>query len=362
VQRLKYGFLLLTLSLALIFAGNFLAQGALGLSLLLNQLVGPIAIFILVALSIRLRVSRVYSLRNFLLTVASVQTGVALMVSLGLVPQPFVNEFSNYGWYSSEFFQRQMGTMDHPLALSLLLVASITLLASVRRPAVQVFLASWFMVGIFLTQSRTGLVLGAVALAYLLLRPGVRPRTRIMSVATFGIVTALYLNTTLSSGVTSRIAEDNGSGNARIVAFDFFVSQFWTHLLVGEGTYSSYSLTQSNGLVTSLENPFMMFAVDYGLVATVLYFGAMVLIALSATRGALRGSPQAAIIALIVAQTYSSLATESAASAFLWIVLGMASGNLQHASEPDSPATLPTTRAPRQTHGTNLGRVIPGPY
>lgn len=349
VEERKFVFLALASSVALIVVGNFLVQRALGLSLILNQLVAPLALFLLLHLSFALDHSNARRLRNLVLWITSLQVGLALLVYLRFVPQPFVNSFSSNAWYSADGFVRQMGTLDHPLTLSLLLVVSMAFLASLRRTSTQVVLSSWFMVGILLTQSRTGLALGVVVLTYLLLRSGVRPWARLATIVAFGIVASVYLSTTLSSGVSGRIADDNGSGDARLIAVDFFLSRFQDHLLTGTGTYSSYSLTASNGLVTSLENPLLMYAVDYGIVASLLYFSALIALAISVKHRPIQGAKVAALLALLVTQTYSSVATESAASAIVWIALALASANVKE-SRPEPNMSIGVI--PSRLHGS----------
>jgi hypothetical protein len=126
------------------------------------------------------------------------------------------------------------------------------------------------------------------------------------------------------AGVAARVADDTGSSQARALALEYFLSSWSDYAVAGQGIGSSHRVAVQAGLETSFENPLMMYGIDFGLLFAFLYFGSMVVLVLrNGFRNGYPGLALAGVMALVIPQTYSSLATRSAAGIVVWTVLAM---------------------------------------
>jgi hypothetical protein len=229
---------------------------------------------------------------------------------------------STYYWYARNV--RQLGTLDHFLALSLLISLALPLTVNLRRVWVQSLATILLTIGVLLTQSRTGLILAVAGLVFLFFRRSDSFRTKAIALAGGGV---LLVGSNLSSGVGARLANDGGSANVRGEAVSFFVHHIGQFLFVGGGSGSSYATGRNGGLTTSLENPFMMYSVDYGLAITVVYFGVLLTLVVRSfiIRGhVLPGARAAGLFGVCAALTYNSISAETAAATIMWIGVALA--------------------------------------
>ena len=105
-----------------------------------------------------------------------------------------------------------------------------------------------------------------------------------------------------------------------------------------------------------MESPLLMYVLDFGLLVAFMYFGVQLLLALRWKRGltSVPGARAAALFAILSAQTYSSVATESAAGILVWVAVGLVvpttfSENGVASSHVPRPRLLSTTStSPRE--------------
>jgi hypothetical protein len=119
------------------------------------------------------------------------------------------------------------------------------------------------------------------------------------------------------------MADDTGSSEARAKALEYFLSRWSDFAVAGQGIGSSYRVAVQAGLQSSFENPTLMYGVDFGILFAVLYFGSMAVLVVRGFRTGNPGLALAGIMALVIPQTYSSLATRSAGGIIVWTVLAM---------------------------------------
>lgn len=269
------------------------------------------------------------SLAHAVVVIAAFESALALTVWAGLVPQPFATAYATYDYWWTPDFDRALGTLDHPLALAGLLLVATALLGSVRRNTLVVGAAALFLVTIVLTQSRSALALAVVAFLVVLLRrrlPFVANLgLALVSVATLAVV--LVTNPEIASGLTLKLDDDNGSANARVVGLGAFLPIALTDPLVGAGEGSSFEVARTLGLGTSFENPVIMTALDWGLVASLAFVLAqsLVLVGVVRHRGdRVPGAALAAVVVSVYVLTYSSYALASGLGMFVWLLLGLA--------------------------------------
>lgn len=315
---------LIAVVLTIITATAVLRDGSSGLALLVNQIAVPYLLFVWTQFEIRRDTSYARSLAIYLVTLGVLQSFLSLLQwSLG---QTFFysSQMAAYPWFASN--DRQLGTLDHPLTMSLLLSLCIPLTANVKRITLQVPAVVFLLIGILLSQSRTGLALAIVGLLGLVLRKRASTGTRVAGISVIGIGFFIFFQSSLAEGVYLRIEDDNGSSHARSLAIRFFFEDLDQYLFGGGGIGSSYATASSGGLATSLESAFLMYAFDLGLILTVVYFGLQAVLAFRRKAGqeALPGTKTAAFFALLIVQTYSSVATDSAAGVLVWVAVGLA--------------------------------------
>ena len=319
-----------------------------------NQLLGPLSLFFLLGGALLLRPQRAAALRRLLLVIAAVESAVALWESAAGGPLLWLADYQRQYWFT-DGYARSMGTLDHPLTLSLLLSSSVFLLAPVRSWWTTVVLALLLAAGLLTTQSRVGLVVAAIGLGYLLVRSRMHVvgRLGLAVVAVSAAATAYALGA--AADLLARINDDSGSSSARADAFGYFGRHWADHVWTGAGLDSSFERAAEVGLATSFESSLLMYAVDLGLVLTLFYLGWILSVALRATGAPLaRGAVGAALAALLTAQTFSALSGNTAVPALLWTILvlpGFAAalpltGSGSAAGAADAPAreTAPTRR------------------
>ncbi|MCB5274230.1 hypothetical protein BJG92_01760 [Arthrobacter sp. SO5] len=325
VALARHFFLFLTL--ALVMAAAFLAsatsQSGGGFVLLVDQIVVPV-VFCLILLAEANRAGGLVALlRTVILALVAIVCVVAIAQWLTNSFLFYEFGYSNVYWFGRDS-GRWMATLDQPLALSLVIALSAPLVAGLKRIWHQALLLALMVVGVLITQSRMGLAALAVTVAATLLFAKLRVWIKAAMLVGAAAVAAVIMASPLVAGVAARVVDDSGSAQARSLALDYFLSRWSSYALAGEGIGSSYRLANQIGLETSFENPILMYSIDFGLVFALLYFGAM--LAVVVRKGPGNGYPGlmlAGIMAVIMPQTYSSLATRSAAGIIVWTVLAM---------------------------------------
>lgn len=360
---------LLFLVLAVVVIAAFLASvstsTAGGLVVLVDQILIPVLFFLLLLSEASRGGGLVGTLRGALLLFVALACVAAVLQWQAKDVLFYESGYSTQYWYERQS-GRWMGTLDQPLALSLAVSVAAPLVAGLRHKVLQAALLVLLVVGSLITQSRVGIIAVAVsAVAAILLAQG---RVWVKAVMLAGIagVGAAIVSSPLIDGVMARLADDSGSAQAREVALDYFLARWDDYLLGGGGIGTSFRLAFRSGLESSLENPLLMYSVDIGVVAAGLYFGSMlVLVARSGLRLGYPGLALAGVMALVIPQTYSSLATRSAAGILVWTVLAMvviagderreqlrceqAAAALAAAAPGTPPGPRPVTRGPART-------------
>jgi hypothetical protein len=187
------------------------------------------------------------------------------------------------------------------------------------------------------TQSRTGLVMFAIGAIYLVAVSEMRLSGKYLAFVALAGASYLTAGSIIAAGVQDRLVNDTGSTSARSAAWEFFYSHWTDYLLSGNGISSSYLVSRSAGLQTSLESSILMYSVGIGIAFALLYFGVQAIVVLRAgTAGSVKGGTLAGLVLLIFPQTYSALAAESLAGPLLWVALSViASGPLSRTPTVD---------------------------
>lgn len=288
-----------------------------------DQIVGPVALFFLLGASILSEPSRVEGLRWWFLAMATAQSLLALAQE-ALGRTIFYERFFATQYWFLDTFRRWMGTLDHPLVLSLMLTIAIPLVAGVRHRWLLFVLPTLFMAGIVTAQSRVGVLIGALGIIYVAVRGPLGSAGKVAYLALMGALVALAAGTGAFSNVLERVADDSGSADARAIAITYFMKHVGQYVWMGGGLDSSFQVSDALGLDTSFENAFMMYVIDLGLVVAIMYLAVMVMASARAfRRNAPPGLAGAAIAALIVPETFSALSGSTAAPAMVWAVFAM---------------------------------------
>lgn len=315
-----------TLACLLVYLGLLLALGrevsTSNLVLILNTVVAPIVLLLLVRSGASFP-GMAITLRNVTLWAASIQVVIAILSWMNGGTFLYLQYYAKFYWFSTTY-TRALGTTDHPLVLALFLAAAIPLVVTLRSIFLQVGLMALFMTGIFLTEGRVGLLLGSIGVLYVSFRKGMPILVRI-GVVFFGAIAALlFLQSPIASGVLSRFQNDGGSTNARSLAISAFLERWQSSFFVGSGPGSSDRVAASSGLATSFESAALIYAIDFGVIFTLLYFLVAVMLVFTSPKS-LGGAKWAAVSALIMVQGFSSLATPSASGMILWFLVALAS-------------------------------------
>lgn len=321
--RHAYLFLVLLLVLSVSFLTTRTVQTGGGMVLFLDQMVTP-AVFFLLVLAAGIGDERlVFRLRNTLLVLAAAVTVVAVcqwwMRNVLFYEAGFKTQF----WFNPDT-ERWMGTFDQPLALSMVLCVLAPLVAGIRRLYVALPLLSLMVVGVVITQSRVGMALVLLGVLYAVVFSRHRATVKAVLLAALGTGFYILLMSPLVEGILRRLENDTGSAEARNKAYADFFRNWREYLFTGDGLTASYGVADFAGLQTSYESSILMYAVDIGIVFAVLYFGALfALVVRNAGRHSVPGLTAAALLAVLVPQTYSGVATRSVAGIVVWTVVAM---------------------------------------
>ncbi|WP_144757101.1 O-antigen ligase family protein [Curtobacterium pusillum] len=270
------------------------------------------------------------TIAHAVVVIAVVECVVALVIWSGLVEQPFAAAHEAFSYWWDPEFSRALGTTDHPLTLGVVLLVATALLGTIRRNVVVIPAAALFIVTILVTESRAALALAIIAFALVLVR------RRLPFVATLGLVmaavaalaTVLVTNRELTTGLFTKLGDDDGSANARLLGLAAGVPLTFADPVVGGGQGASFEIARSVGLGTSFENPLIMLALDWGLVGTLALVVAQALALLrTLPNGSVVDAPGAAVAAgtsAIAFLTFSSYALTGGMMMFAWMVLGLA--------------------------------------
>jgi hypothetical protein len=306
-----------------------------------DQVIGPVCLFFLFGACLLQRPPRVEALRAWFLAMALFQSGLAFVQSFSQSTILYADQFDDQYWFTDTFL-RWMGTLDHPLVLSLMLVMAIPLSAGAGRGLLVVGLPCVYLGALLVTQSRAGVALGAVGLIYVLVVAPISARWRIVSAAVAGVAALGAIRMGLAAGLLERVADDTGSAEARAIARAYALDYLRENWWIGEGLNSSFAVSESAGLDTSFENALIMYSIDLGLVVALLYFLVMVLVAARAfNRRSPVGLAGAVLAALIAPQAFSALSGSTAAPAMVWTVLAMAGFHALAQKAPRRPVTHP---------------------
>lgn len=299
-------------------------RGTGGLALLVDVVVVPVLMFLLVLASVDHDPRAARRARTTVIALAAAAAAFALVQWTAGRMLLYETQLATRYWFREDF-DRYLATLDSPLTLSMLLCVAMPLLVGLRRAGVQFALVALFVGGTLVTQSRTGVVLVGVLAVWVVIRSQAPAHVRLLSLCALGGGAAALLGSGIAAGVAARFADDQGSAGARTDAFRFFAETWQEYPVVGHGLTASYRYADLGGLQTSLENSFLMYAVDIGLLFALVYFGAQLLLVGEAwTRSApLPGARVAAVVAFLLPMTYNALATRSASGALLWVVLAL---------------------------------------
>jgi hypothetical protein len=320
-------YLVLVVVLAVAYVNTRYGTYGGGSVLLIDQILVPTLMFVLIQVAATRR--SLLRLRTLFIVLAAAVVIVAIVQWSVKDTVFYTSEFAQQYWYNPKF-DRWMGTLDQPLALSLVVCTVTPLLAAVKHWYLRIPLLALMVVGALVSQSRLGIALVLLGAIYVTITTATTAVQRLGGIAVIGGgVTALAFSP-LAAGLLGRLDNDTGSTRARELALDFFATNWSDYLLIGRGISSSYRVGSAAGLGTSLESSILMYSIDIGILFALLYFGCMAYL-LVRYRGStlIRGAWLAGLMVVVIPMTYSALATRSVAGILVWGILALITGASQ---------------------------------
>ncbi|MBM7279493.1 O-antigen ligase domain-containing protein [Gordonia rubripertincta] len=290
----------------------------------LNFIVAPVLIFVMCC-DLAERYENFYRLLAFgYIAVAVVQSVLAFLVSVGVVSQPYLDDYSKrFWWRIVEESNRQMGTIDHPLDLGLLIASAIPLLALVRRAWVTYFSLVALVVGVLVTQSRIALAGAALGIIFLILKSSMTAMRRAILAVGVVVSYAVFSSLGLFEAISGRIQDDSGSAEARRNAWTVILPDGFRFIPSGVGIQKIKSFVASQyGLQTSPESAFLGFLVGFGVVLTICFFAGLLWIVFARIRanGTISPGLVSFVVVFVSIQLYSSVSSGSTVAAYiLWL-------------------------------------------
>jgi hypothetical protein len=322
-HRAEWTILLATVCVMSVLFGVLQQRGLDTLSAAIDQVVAPVALFVLFGSALIARPSGLEVVRWWFLAMAAVQSALALAQGAAVSTFVYGADYGEQYWFT-DYFNRWMGTFDHPLVLSLFLVIAMYLVAGVRHWWLAVPMLALYMGGLLVTQSRVGVALGALAIPYVALSPRLRlsGKLAVLAAAVTGAGFAVSLGA--AAAIQARVTNDSGSSRARADALQYFLDHIRDFAWFGQGLNASFSVSDDAGLGTSFESAVLMYSIDLGVVVTLMYFGVMVAAAArSFGARAPVGVFGPAVAAVVIPQTFSALSGSTAAPAVVWSALAL---------------------------------------
>lgn len=311
-----------------------------GIVLLVDQVAAPVGLFILIVTTCRTDRRAFRTIRNTLLGLAAASAALAIAQWLTNSVIFYGGYYVNYYWFLYRGFDRWMATLDHPLTLSLFLCLTAPLTVGLSRTWLRVGLLALSVTAVVITQSRTGVIVMGLTVVYVIFRSRAGSLAKAAMYSILGISTLALAVSPVSAGIMARFQNDTGSAAARAAAYQYFFDHWAQFFFTGDGVTSSYRIAQEAGLGTSLENSFLMYSIDIGIVFTSLYFGSQLFIVLRGPgRSPVPGLAVASVVALVLPHTYSALAAASAVGMLLWTVLGLVVASFDVSHEPEPPGS-----------------------
>lgn len=294
-----------------------------GLGTVANMSIAPLLAFGLVRYALWNPRSH-SALRGTILTGAGVQAVIVLGVRFGLMDQPWSEDLRQAYSFYTDGFVRSFGTTDHPLVLAIDFAMATPLLLGLRGAVSRVGLGVLFMLATVTTESRSGLVLVAIAFVAVILKSTRSPYARVLTILIATGLLVVVVMSDLAASVMNKFADDGGSAGARTAGLEWTISNAHRFLFFGAGAGSSYDLTSS--LPTSLESPLFMFVPDFGVMATAVFVGLVVAVLWPRheTKSYLQGGRLGGVFAAVQVVTFSSLAAFNSSAGLMWIGLGLA--------------------------------------
>lgn len=316
----------LFLVLAVVMAAGVLAtregQGG-GLVVLVDQVIAPVVLFVLIISMGPSDPALFRKLRAVLLVLVAIVTVIALVQWSTHSVLFYEKGFETQYWFTPKQ-SRWMGTFDQPLALSFALCTLGALLVGINRLTIQLPLLALFAAGVLTTQSRVGILIFLVVSVLVVVRSKAKFVAKSFMLCVLLGAGIFFSTSPLAEGVLGRFVDDTGSSQAREAATKFFLEVWPQFILTGGGMTSSYRVGETAGLRTSLESSILMYSIDVGILFALLYFGTMVFIVVRGFSARISGGVVlAGILAVVIPQTYSSLATRSVAGVIVWTVLAL---------------------------------------
>ena len=358
IARRPFVYVALFLVLSVAFLATKTSPGGSGVVLFTDQIAAPVALFMVAGAGLWRRPGDIAVIRNTIVWLAAAE-GALTIVQFATHSIIFYRTyFAKTYWFNELVYDRWMGTTDQPLTLSLLICVAVPLVAGIRRLWLQIPLLLIMAIGVIITQSRSGVALVGLGIVYVILTTRVALTSKILALVAMSIAGFVVLSSSLTAGVAGRVAYDQGSAVARGDAFGLFFDNWLDYFFTGGGIGFSYRFADLGGLTTSLESSIMMYAIDIGVVFSLLYFGTQLVIVLrSAGKPGCPGVFLAGLMVLIIPQTYSALATGSLAGVLLWTVLAMAAALGTNSAMASATAT-PAARVETKANLRDPGRVI----
>lgn len=298
--------------------------GSGGTRLLLDQIAAPFLLWWLIVAFGSGQRRFMFFLRNAVLVLVALQCLLALLqLALGRIIF-YSGDYETLTWFKPETFDRWMGTTDSPLVLSLAACIAAALAVGVRNSLGRFALLGLYLVATVITQSRTGTGVVSAIIVYAIVRSRMVLWARALAALAVAGLGSYLAGSALVAGLAARFADDTGSANARVLAFQFVYDNLGDFFFTGQGLISSYGIARNAGLETSLENSYLMYVIDTGVVLATLYFGCQLVIALRyGVQRALPGVTLAAVLATLLQHTFSAVAFANLSGTLIWTALGL---------------------------------------
>lgn len=302
-----------------------LTKGPEGVMFGTEQVTGSLALLVLVGACLLERPGFARRLTGWLLGTMAVEGLMATAQAAVHQPLLYASAYAKQYWFKQSF-DRWMGTTDHPLVLSLMVVMTVPLLARRMNGVLRIVVLACLAAAMLAAQSRTGIAVLAAEVLFVLVRGrmGARARIGTGALVAAGVAVAAALGV-FGEIITRLTTDDGGSAAVRTQSIEYIINNAGAYGWLGRGMNQSIQMAGAAGFGTSFENSFIMHMIDMGLPTALVYYGCMVACVLvGLARRCTPGAAVAGMAGILVIETFSALGDRSASAAVLWTVLGLA--------------------------------------
>ena len=305
-------------------------RGFRGLSLLLDDYVGPFVCYWLLVWLFRTRRDSRSLVGTLIGVVGAILATVAIVEFMNGRNAMYERYYGDVPWFpyaTGEY--RSTISFGAPLAAANALLLALVAVTAARSIQVRVAVAVLVLAGVLATGSRSAAALALLVSPLTVLAPGESPpdvragrSARVVALGTVLVLAVLFVGFSGPGQIVLRRVLGSWQSTAvRVLSAEYFTQSAGSYVIHGVGLGGSTDVsTAALGSYITFENPWIMLAVDVGIPLTLLFASVLGLVFFGAMKAHQRrwGILVGCVALLAMESAYNSFGVRSIAAYYLW--------------------------------------------